>query len=469
MFTTVKFLFLFLPIAFSVYWCCRRGGAQLQNVVLILASFMFYSLWDADACGLLLAVALISYLSGLGIDGMKRAGVLRGALSLKIAVVILLSSVLLVFKYANFFIEEACVLLRQLGVGAEPASLNLLLPVGLSFYVFMAISYVLDVASGKIAAERNVATFFAYMTFFPQLASGPIGRGGMMIPQFCNVRTFDYVLAVDGCRQFLWGAFKKMAVADICSIGVNAIWQSYAQYTGATLVYVMLIYAVQIYADFSGYSDMAIGVGKLFGIRMANNFSYPYFATNIADFWRRWHVSLTSWFRDYVYIPLGGSRCSRTRHIVNTLIVFLVSGLWHGASWTFVVWGLIHGLLFIPYIMTRGGNRIWAKLPNAFGWFLTMAGVVVAWVFFRAPSVGAAFDYLQAVQVSSLFAIPQAGVAALPWVLIMLVVEWVNRKHEHGLEVSRLPAYARNIAYMAIGIACVASYKETTEFIYFQF
>lgn len=448
-----------------IYWRCQKGGTGLQNAVLVLASFLFYALWDAGACGLLLAVAVISYLSGLGIDRMKFAGSPRSALMIKVVSVILLVAVLLVFKYADFFLAEASALLGQ----AAPASLNLLLPVGLSFYVFMAISYILDVASGKIASERNPLTFLSYMTFFPQLASGPIGRGDAMLPQFRHVRAFDYGLAVDGCRQFLWGAFKKMAVADVCSVCVNAVWQSYGQYTGATLVYIMLVYAVQIYADFSGYSDMAIGVGKLFGIRLASNFSYPYFAANIADFWRRWHMSLTTWFRDYVYIPLGGSRCSRMRHIVNTLVVFLVSGLWHGANWTFVLWGFVHGLFFIPYILTRGGKRMLAWMPNGIGWLLTMIGVAVAWVFFRAPSVGVAFDYLQSIKMSSLLSIPQAGVAALPWMLIMLVVEWLNRKHEHGLEISRLPVYVRCIAYMAIGIACVASYKETTEFIYFQF
>ena len=465
MFTTVRFLFLFFPVAFLIYWSCRKGGAGLQNAVLVLASFLFYALWDVGACGLLLAVAVVSYLSGLGIDRMRFAGSPRSALTIKVMAVTLLAAVLAVFKYADFFLVEACALLGQ----AAPASLNLLLPVGLSFYVFMAISYVLDVASGKIASERNPLTFLSYMTFFPQLASGPIGRGDAMLPQFRHVRAFDYGLAVDGCRQFLWGAFKKMAVADVCSVGVNAVWQSYGQYTGATLVYIMLVYSVQIYADFSGYSDMAIGIGKLFGIRLASNFSYPYFAANIADFWRRWHMSLTTWFRDYIYIPLGGSRCSRMRHIFNTLVVFLVSGLWHGANWTFVLWGFVHGLFFIPYIVTRGGKRILVWMPNGIGWLLTMIGVAVAWVFFRAPSVGVAFDYLQSIKMSSLLSIPQAGVAALPWMLIMLVVEWLNRKHEHGLEISRLPVYVRCIAYMAIGIACVASYKETTEFIYFQF
>ena len=465
MFTTVKFLFLFFPIAFWVYWRCQNGGTGLQNAVLVLASFLFYALWDVGACGLLLAVAVISYLSGFGIERMKFVGALRSALIIRNTSVILLAAILAVFKYADFFLVEACALLGQ----AAPASLNLLLPVGLSFYVFMAISYVLDVSGGKITAERNVATFFAYMTFFPQLTSGPIGRGDAMLPQFRHVRAFDYGLAVDGCRQFLWGAFKKMAVADVCSIGVNAVWQSYGQYTGSTLIYIMFVYAMQIYADFSGYSDMAIGIGKLFGIRLASNFSYPYFAANIADFWRRWHVSLTTWFRDYVYIPLGGSKCSRMRHIFNTLVVFLVSGLWHGANWTFVLWGFVHGLFFMPYIMTRGGKRILAWMPKGIGWLLTMIGVAVAWVFFRAPSVGVAFDYLQSITISSLLSIPQAGVAALPWMLIMLVVEWLNRKSEHGLEISRLPAYARVIAYMVIGIACVASYKETTDFIYFQF
>ena len=329
--------------------------------------------------------------------------------------------------------------------------LNVMLPVGISFYTFQALSYSIDVYKGKIEPTKNVIEFFAFVSFFPQLVAGPIERATSLLPQFQKKRVFDYSLAVDGCRQILWGLFKKMVVADGCAKFVDRVFSSYQVQSGSNLMLGAVLFAFQIYGDFSGYSDIAIGTSKLFGIKLMRNFNVPYFSRDIAEFWRRWHISLTTWFRDYIYIPLGGSRCSKVMIVRNTFLIFIVSGLWHGANWTFLVWGAYHAILFLPLILL-GKNRKYTNVVAAdrflpsiremISMLTTFFLVVIGWILFRAESVAQAWDYICGmVQWSTLRAtyrfFVQKGIRSVTFgVLLMLFVEWVCRNQEHGLQVS---------------------------------
>ena len=343
-----------------------------------------------------------------------------------------------------------------------------MLPIGISFYSFMAISYVVDVYRETIKSAREPIAFVSAMSFFPQLLAGPIGRMSEMLPQFELRRDFDYAMAVDGCRQMLWGFFKKIVIADGCATLTDRLFLEPSAFSGSVLAVGVFMYAVQIYADFSGYSDIAIGCGKLFGIKMIRNFAFPYFATNIADFWRRWHISLTTWFRDYVYIPLGGSRCSRMAHVRNIFIVFALSGLWHGANWTFVIWGLVHAFVFVPFLLVRRESGV-SVLRTMSGWLVTMVCVMLAWVFFRANTLGAVGEYFSAMFSRSLFSFPNQYLSMLPWIMGALLVEWFQRTKEHALQIGNLPRFVRVPLYFVIATLCLAYQQRTGEFIYFQF
>lgn len=416
-----------------------------------------------------------------------------------------------VFKYYDFFVESFA---RLLGVDAETHLLHLVLPVGISFYTFQALSYSIDVYKGKIAATRDVVAFAAFLSFFPQLVAGPIERATNLLPQFQQRRVFDYQQAVDGMRQILWGLFKKIVVADNCATYVDTVFGSMGEQSGSTLALAAVLFTFQIYGDFSGYSDIAIGTAKLFGIRLMRNFHVPYFSRDIAEFWRRWHISLTTWFRDYVYIPLGGSRpeirdplrlplqvhpknqeffgdpkrgrvlrispevYKKAVVVRNTFVIFLLSGFWHGANWTFLLWGAYHALLFLPLILT-GKNRkymdapTWRDLPKI---LLTFALVVFGWIIFRATGMKTLTAWVTGIFSPSLFTIPWLMnrwyyIPLAISILVMLVVEWINRREEHGLNfyihtnrIIRWGVYFLLICYIAL-----FGYFECTQFIYFQF
>lgn len=367
LFTSDSFL-IFLPIAFALYWLSGRFGARLQNAVTLLASYVFYGWLDWRLCGLLALSTGCAYATGYWLGGLSKCRKLPVVVSLAVNL-----GVLGFFKYYNFFAGSIGSAFATFGWPIDIPTLQLVLPIGISFYSFMAISYTIDVYRGTIGAIRSPIVCFASMSFFPQLLAGPIGRMPELVPQFEKRRVFDYNLAVDGSLQMLWGFFVKMVVADGCAVLTDRMFLGYASYSGSVLLVGAFMYAVQIYADFSSYSNLAIGCGKLFGIRLRKNFACPYFATNISDFWRRWHMSLTSWFKDYVYIPLGGSHCSKLKQIRNTFVVFILSGLWHGANWTFVIWGFIHACLFLPLLLL--GKRV---KTGPFGWFLTFPSVMLA-------------------------------------------------------------------------------------------
>ena len=373
-FISVAFL-VFLPLVFLIYWALQRH-LRCQNIALLTASYVFYAWWDWRFLFLILITSTSSFVSGLI---MPKTIHKRWVLT---ACVLLNLGILGVFKYYGFFIDNLQAMLAPLGVALDVPTLHLILPVGISFYTFQSLSYAIDVYRGTLTPTRRIVDFFAYIAFFPQLVAGPIERATNLLPQISSPRTFRYDEAVEGLRRILWGFFKKMVVADNCALAVNTIWADYAGADAMTLVAGMLLFTFQIYGDFSGYSDIAIGTARLFGIRLMENFRLPYFSATMPEFWRRWHISLMTWFRDYLYIPLGGSREGTLRTIRNILIVFLLSGLWHGANWTFVVWGLYNACLLLLWRVVRLRSIL-----------LTFLLAAVGWVVFRSASMTEAVDY----------------------------------------------------------------------------
>ena len=458
--------FVFLMIVFGLYWFGCGRSVRLQNGLIVIASYVFYGWLDWRFCGLLALSTASAYLGGKMIgEARNRSKTGKGWMWF---VAGLNLGILGFFKYYNFFAGSISAVCATAGLSLDVPTLHLVLPIGISFYSFMAISYVVDVCRGTVVASCNPLAFVAAINFFPQLLAGPIARMPKMLPQFEQKREFDYDIATDGCRQMLWGFFKKIVIADGCAELTDRLFVEPSSFSGSVLAVGLFIYAVQIYADFSGYSDIAIGCGKLFGIKMMRNFAFPYFALNIADFWRRWHISLTTWFRDYVYIPLGGSRCSRVAHVRNIIIVFALSGLWHGATWTFVAWGLLHACFFVPLLLVRrDGKR--SIVYTCITWCFTMTAVMLAWVLFRSHSISAAFEYFAAMFSPSLFSWPMQCRSMLPIVIACIAFEWFRRRGEYALAIAHWPKLIRWSIYVVLSISCIACDKRTGEFIYFQF
>ena len=479
---------MFLPIVFAIYWLLRNH-LKLQNAFVVLASYVFYGWWDYKFLLLIAFTSLCSYASGILIAKSEESRVESGESRVKrskfwmVANIVINLGILAVFKYYDFFVSEFGELF---GVSTESLLLRVILPVGISFYTFQALSYSIDVYRGKIKPTKDIIAFFAFISFFPQLVAGPIERATNLLPQFLQKRTFSYEQGMDGMRQILWGLFKKIVVADNCAVYVNQVWETYDTQSGSTLLLAAILFTFQIYGDFSGYSDIAIGTAKLFGIRLMRNFNNPYFSRDIAEFWRRWHISLTSWFRDYVYIPLGGSRPTidnrwidgrwtegRKKLIIvrNTFVVFLICGLWHGANWTYLVWGLYNVLLFLPLILLGKSKRykdaplVWKQLPQM---LLTFVLVTIGWIIFRAPSMAEAWGYVCAMCSASLFSQPatiQYPVwCAMAAIILMLSLEW------HYRDAESVPLPKSIWAYYPLIIAIWwFAYRNTQEFIYFQF
>ena len=382
--------FLFLPAVVLLFWLVFSKSKNLQNTFIVCVSLLFYGLWDWRFLGLLLITALSTYFSGLLFDKVgdskkKRKTILLAALVLNFGV-------LFFFKYCNFFIQAFADTITLFGGHANVSTLRIILPVGISFYTFAALSYTIDVYQKKIDTTRDVLAYLAYATFFPAILSGPISRAQRQLPQFFAKRSFDYAQAVEACKIILLGTVMKMCLADRLGVYVDTVYGHYANYSGNTLLLASVFYTLQIYADFAGYSLVAIGSGKLLGINLPTNFVRPYFAKTVTDFWRRWHISLTTWFRDYIYFPLGGNRCSKARWMMNTMIVFVVSGLWHGADYTFLIWGAMHGAFMIIERVVYGEKikniPTGFTIGNAFRWLVTFSVVNFAWIFFRLDSLG---------------------------------------------------------------------------------
>ena len=476
LFNSIEFL-LFLPAVFGLYWFVAVRSVRGQNLLVLLASYVFYGWWDWRFLGLILLSTVVDYLVGLGFG--RTQDLWRRRLLLGASLVVNLG-LLGFFKYWNFFIDSWIAAWASAGISMHPATVQIVLPVGISFYTFQTLSYAIDTYRGRIPPTRDPIAFAAFVAFFPQLVAGPIERATRLLPQFFRPRVFVYADAVEGVRQILWGMFKKVVVADQLAVHVDLIFADPAGQSGPVLLLGAVFFAFQIYCDFSGYSDIAIGTARLFGFNLMTNFRYPYFARDIGEFWRRWHISLSTWFRDYLYIPLGGSRGSAGQTLRNVLIVCLLSGLWHGANWTFVVWGLLHALYFLPsvlrgrhrrYMDDAATNRLLPSAPEFLAMLSTFLATSVAWIFFRAESLPQALAYLARMLDVTGYQI--GGLAALMPALLMVLalvgIEWASRTRLFPLSRPQWPAPARWLAYFGLTYWTIIVSRRSTEFIYFQF
>lgn len=472
---------IFLPIVFFLYWFVSRGNLKVQNIILLFSSYYFYACWDYRFLGLLLFSTFLDYFTGIKIQESSVPKMRKFWLVLSISVNL---GFLGVFKYYNFFISSFAESLSFFGANVSYNTLNVILPVGISFYTFHGLSYIIDIYKNRIHAEKNFVSYSVFVSFFPLLVAGPIERATHLLPQIIQKRSFDYSRAIDGLRQILWGLFKKIVIADNCAHYANIIFNNSSDYSGSTLVLGALFFTVQIYCDFSGYSDIALGTARLFGIELLRNFAFPYFSRDIAEFWRRWHISLSSWFRDYVYIPLGGSKGSSWIKIRNIFIIFILSGFWHGANWTFIFWGALNAIYYLPLLLlkrNRQNMEIVAKnslLPSgkeAFGILTTFTLTVFAWIFFRAQSLEQAFSYIGGIFSISLFNMPE--LISLRMIIIMLITvlffitEWIQRDKQHALQfsVSQSARIKRWALYFVIATSIFWLAGNSQTFIYFQF
>ncbi len=473
-FNSPEFL-LFLPIVFLCYWFLFKKNLRTQNFFLFAASYFFYGWWDWRFVFLLMTSTLIDFYFGKII--YKKEGKSR-KIFLWLSVFNNLI-ILFFFKYYNFFALTVKTGLAQLGFHADPVFLNLILPVGISFYTFHGMSYVFDIYNRKTKPENNFIDYALFVSFFPLLVAGPIERATHLLPQIVRKRNFKYSQCVDGLRLILWGFFKKVVIADTLAETVDQIFKGYTGFSGSTLLLGAIYFAIQIYGDFSGYSDIAIGVAKLFGFELLSNFKFPYFSRDIAEFWRRWHISLSSWFKDYLYIPLGGSKNGKWKAVRNTFIIFLVSGFWHGANFTYIIWGAVHAILFLPLLLTnrnrKNSGEVVAQnssLPT-FSEFIsitiTFCSVVFAWIFFRAPNLQTAIQYIRGIGHQLLVKPEFLGI--MPYVFAILFIDWFNRKNERAVLGFIKNRQIRYILYVVMGLIILAHFKFTdqTQFIYFQF
>ena len=477
LFNSIDFA-IFLPIVFVLYWFVANKSLKYQNALIVAASYLFYGWWDWRFLSLILFSTIVDYLVGrrLKIENKenRRKALLWTSILMNLGF-------LCFFKYYNFFLDNFIAAFSFFGTEIRENTLNIILPVGISFYTFQTLSYTIDVYRGKLEPTKDFIVFSAFVSFFPQLVAGPIERATHLLPQFYKKRTFNYSKAVDGLRQILWGLFKKVVIADNCADFANQIFNNSADMNGSTLALGAIFFTFQIYGDFSGYSDIAIGTSRLFGFDLMKNFSFPYFSRDIAEFWRRWHISLSTWFRDYLYIPLGGSRGGIWMKVRNTFIIFIVSGFWHGANWTFVIWGALNALYFLPLLLTNNNRnnleivaqgKYFPTLKELFQMSITFMLTVIAWVFFRAKDIGHAYDYISTMFSSSLFSKPTIfPLATILLIMLFVLVEWIGREGDYaisnlGLKWKRPFRYT---IYYAVVIAIFWFGGKEQQFIYFQF
>ncbi len=477
LFNSIDFA-IFLPIVFALYWFVANKSLKLQNFLILVASYVFYGWWDWRFLSLILFSTIVDYTIGLNLG--KQTDPLKRKLLLWTSICVNLGF-LGYFKYSNFFIDNFVSAFSFFGQDISINSLKIILPVGISFYTFQTLSYTIDIYKGKLEPSKDFIACAAFVSFFPQLVAGPIERASNLLPQFYKSRTFDYAQATDGMRQILWGLFKKVVIADNCAEFANDIFDNSEDQTGSTLVLGALFFTFQIYGDFSGYSDIAIGTARLFGFNLMRNFAFPYFSRDIAEFWRRWHISLSTWFRDYLYIPLGGSRGGNSMRIRNTFIIFIVSGFWHGSNWTFIVWGFLNALYFLPLLLSNKNRnnmgmiaegRYLPSLRDFANMGMTFSLTVLAWIFFRAENLTHALSYIKGIFSTSLFTIPEV----LPWYLFALIgafilIEWLGREGQYAIEKLGLD-WKRPIRwgfYYVLFIFILRYGHKQAEFIYFQF
>jgi alginate O-acetyltransferase complex protein AlgI len=473
---------IFLPVVFLLYWFVAQKNLKLQNILIVVASYVFYAWWDWRFLSLIVFSTVVDFTIGQRLRNEDQQ--YRRKVLLWISIIVNLGF-LGFFKYYNFFLENFIDAFSLFGMHINANSLNIILPVGISFYTFQTLSYTIDVYRKKLEPTQDFMAFSAFVCFFPQLVAGPIERATNLLPQFYKKRTFEYHKAVDGMRQILWGLFKKVVIADNCAEFANQIFNNSADMNGSTLVLGAIFFTFQIYGDFSGYSDIAIGISRLFGFDLKQNFANPYFSRDIAEFWRRWHISLSTWFRDYLYIPLGGSRGGILMKIRNTFVIFLVSGFWHGANWTFIIWGALNAIYFLPLLLTNNNRnnlgvvadgKILPSYSELFAMLKTFVLTIFAWIFFRAENVSHAFSYIAGIFSLDIFSVPNGfnrlkGLITLFLILILILIEWTGRSDKFAIEkiLLKLNKSLKIIIYLSIASMIYFLKTNSKEFIYFQF
>lgn len=481
LFNSIDFA-IFLPIVFLLYWAFSEQNIKYQNFLIVGASYFYYGWWDWRFLSLILFSTIVDYLVGIGLSKEENQQKRK---------FLLLTSVLInlgflgFFKYYNFFLDNFITAFSFFGSEIKANTLDIILPVGISFYTFQTLSYTIDVYKRKLEPTKDFIAFSAFVSFFPQLVAGPIERASNLLPQFYAKRTFNYAKAVDGMRQILWGLFKKIVIADNCAEHVNLIFNNSQDYSGSTLVLGAIFFNFQLYCDFSGYSDIAIGTARLFGFDLKCNFNFPYFSRDIAEFYRRWHISLTTWLRDYLYIPLGGSRVSTLKKIRNTFLIFILSGFWHGANWTFIVWGTLNAIYFLPLLLTNK-NRVnldtvaqgkyFPTSKEIFLMLLTFSLAAFSRIFFRANDIEHAFGYISEILSPSLFIIPKFydmrnALTTIILVSIFVLIEWLGREGQYAISRLNLKFNRpfRWALYFAIIFTIISYGGKKQAFIYFQF
>ncbi len=481
LFNSIDFA-VFLPIVFILYWFATNNNLRLQNFLITVASYFFYGWWDWRFLALILFSTIIDYTVGLLLQ--KQETLLHRKILLWVSIIVNLGF-LGFFKYYNFFQENFISAFTFFGYDIQASSVNIILPVGISFYTFQTLSYTIDIYKRKLEPTNDFIVFSAFVSFFPQLVAGPIERATHLLPQFYVKRKFEYTKAVDGMRQILWGLFKKIVIADNCAEYANQIFNNSEDLSGSTLVLGAIFFTFQIYGDFSGYSDIAIGTSRLFGFDLMQNFNFPYFSRDMAEFWRRWHISLSTWFRDYLYIPLGGSRGGTWMKVRNTFIIFLVSGFWHGANWTFIVWGGLNALYFMPLLLTNNNrqnigpiaeDRLLPSFKEVLQISITFSLAVFAWIFFRSTDINHAIDYISTIFSSSLFDSVDyrkinRSLLTISMILFLIIIEWLGRDGKHALQKFGL-SWKTSIRLTFYFIVCLLIFMfsgKEQEFIYFQF
>jgi len=477
LFNSIDFA-IFLPAVFILYWFATNRKVEYQNFLLVIASYIFYGWWDWRFLFLVLFSTLVDFLIGQQLHKEERSTQRKLLLWTSITVNL---GFLGFFKYYNFFLDNLTQVFTFFGNPINPQGLNIILPVGISFYTFQTLSYTIDIYNRKLEPSKSFITFAAFVSFFPQLVAGPIERATNLLPQFYRKRTLNDKNAIRGVKQIIWGLFKKIVVADTCAQYADDIFNNYDTYNSFTLILGAVYFSFQIYCDFSGYSDIAIGTSRLFGFKLMKNFSLPYFSRDVSEFWRRWHISLSTWFRDYVYIPLGGSKGSLTSKIKNTFIIFILSGFWHGANWTFIIWGGLNALYFLPLLVT-GRNRKYTKdiiahnrfspsIREIVGITITYTLILFSWIFFRAKNVNQAWEYITQIFTMNFgiekIKLERFSFEALSVILILLLFEWTQRRNEFPFDGEK-KEYMAMMTLLGL-IILFGNYSDIQSFIYFQF